>query len=128
MLFAVTGLEGCPVEASDGRVGKVKDFLFDDQSWKIRWMVVDIGHWLSGRQVLIHPSAIAPLDVSHPARRGLPMLTGPDMPVVSVQLAKQKIEASPEAREDEPVTKQMEARLATWRPPPLSPSRPCSCR
>ena len=99
MLFAVTGLQGCPVEASDGRVGTVKDFMFDDQGWKVRWMVVDTGHWLPGRQVLIHPSAIAPM-----------MSTG-DTLVVSVRLTKQQIEASPDAREDEPVTKQMEAHL-----------------
>src|SRR5271165_2102561 len=92
MLFAVTGLRGCPVESVDGRVGSVKDILFDDQSWKVRWMVVDTGHWLLGRQVLIHPSAIAPL-------------------VLSVRLTKQQIEASPEARQDEPVTKQMETGL-----------------
>ena len=36
MLFAVTGLQGCPVESVDGRVGAVKDILFDDQSWKVR--------------------------------------------------------------------------------------------
>ena len=75
MLFAVTGLHRCPVVAVDGRVGAVKDFLFDDQSWKLRWMVVDTGHWLPGRQVLIHPSAIAPLDLALPARRGLPMMS-----------------------------------------------------
>ena len=45
MLFAITGLQRCPVEGIDGRVGTVKDFLFDDQSWKICWMVLDIGHW-----------------------------------------------------------------------------------
>ena len=39
MLFAITGLQRRPVEGIDGRVGTVKDFLFDDQSWKIRWMV-----------------------------------------------------------------------------------------
>ena len=39
MLFAVTGLHGCPVEAGDGHIGAVKDFLFDDQSWKVR------SHW-----------------------------------------------------------------------------------
>jgi hypothetical protein len=41
MLFAITGVQRCPVEGIDGGVGTVKDFLFDDQSWKIRWMVVD---------------------------------------------------------------------------------------
>ena len=95
MLFAVTGLQGCPVEASDGHVGSVKDFLFDDQSWKVRWMVVDSGHWLPGRQVLVHPSAIAPLDLALPVRRVLPMMSTGDTLVVSVRLTKQQIEASP---------------------------------
>ena len=108
MLFAVSGLLGCPVKAGDGHVGSVKDFLFDDRSWKVRWMVVDTGHWLPGRQVLIHPSAIAPLDLALPAKRVLPMMTTGDTLVVSVRLTKEQIEASPDARQDEPVTKQME--------------------
>ena len=111
MLFAITGLHGCSVEAGDGRVGSVKDFLFDDQSWKVRWMVVDTRNWLPGRQVLIHPSAIAPLDLALPVKRVLPMMSMGETLVVSVQLTKQQIEASPEAREDEPVTKQMETDL-----------------
>ncbi len=55
MLFAVSGLMGCAVQASDGEAGAVKDFLFDDQTWKIRWMVVDAGHWLPGRRVFSTP-------------------------------------------------------------------------
>ena len=92
-------------------VGSVKDFLFDDRSWKVRWMVVDTGNWLLGRQVLIHPSVIAPLDLGLPVKRVLPMMSMGDALVVSVRLTKQQIEASPEAREDEPVTKQMETDL-----------------
>ena len=109
MLFAVTGLLGCPVEASDGGVGVVKDFLFDDQSWKIRWMAVDAGHWLSGRRILIHPSAIAPLTV--PPKPALPMMSRGEALTVSVHLTRQQIEASPDSREDEPCTRELEARL-----------------
>lgn len=108
--FAVTGLLGCSVEASDGRVGVVKDFLFDDEGWRIRWMEVDAVGWLSGRKVLIHPSAIEPLDVSEPSNR-LPMMSGQQKPVVSVRLTKQQIQAGPATPEDAPVTKQVEVRL-----------------
>ncbi len=110
MLFAVTGLLGCPVDAIDGRVGVVKDILFDDESWKIRWMAVDAGVWSPSRNLLIHPSAIDPIDVS-PRRDRMPMMTGPETPVVSVRLTKQKIEAGPETGEDEPITNEMEVRL-----------------
>ena len=111
MLFAITGLQRCPVEGIDGRVGTVKDFLFDDHSWKIRWMVVDTGYWLPGRRILIHPSVIVPLDLAEPADRVLPMMSWGETLAISVRLTKAQIEASPEAQEDQPVTKQMEAQL-----------------
>ena len=111
MLFAVSGLLGCPVEANDGRAGAVEDFLLDDLSWKIRWMVVDVGQWLSGRRILIHPSAIAPLDFDPPAIGKLPMISMGNPLTVTVRLTKHEIETSPEAREDEPVTEQMQTRV-----------------
>lgn len=109
MLFAVSGLEGCTIAARDGHIGAVKDFLFDDQSWKIRWMVVDTGDWLPGRKVLIHPSAIAPLQI--PPKPRLPMMSPGDSLEVAVNLTRQQIEASPEAREGDPVSKDMTALL-----------------
>lgn len=109
MLFAASGLIGCPVKASDGPIGVVKDFLFDDESWKIRWMSVDTAHWLPGRQVLIHPSAIAPLEL--PPKPALPMMSMGERLTISVHLTKQQIDASPDAREGAPCTRQLEARL-----------------
>src|SRR5208282_1367587 len=109
MLFAVRGLIGCPVKASDGPIGVAKDFLFDDQSWKVRWMTVDTHHWLPGRHALIHPSAIAPVEL--PPKPALPMMSFGETLTVSVGLTKQQIEASPELREDEPVTRDLQARL-----------------
>ena len=53
MMFAISALEGCTVEASDGEVGTVKDILFDDEAWRIRWVVVDTGTWLTGRKVFL---------------------------------------------------------------------------
>ena len=109
MLFAASGLIGCPAAATDGRIGHVKDFLFDDRNWKVRWMVVDTGNWLPGRKVLIHPSAIEPLEL--PPRPAIPMLSFGESMAVSVRLTTRQIEASPEAAEDEPVTEQMQKRL-----------------
>ena len=53
MLRTINHLIGYPIEASDGEVGKVKDFLFDDQNWVVRYVVADTGGWLSSRKVLI---------------------------------------------------------------------------
>jgi len=109
MLFAVSGLEGCPVKASDGDIGAVRDFLFDDETWKIRWMAIDADHWLPGRKVLIHPSAIAPLTL--PPKPALPMVSPGQTLELTVNLTKAEIEAGPQAREEDPVNKDMESLL-----------------
>jgi hypothetical protein len=109
MLFAVNGLQGCTVKASDGDVGSVRDFLFDEENWKIRWMVVGAGHWLPGRKVFIHPSAIAPLTL--PPKPKLPMISPEEPLELTVSLTKEQIEAGPHSDENEPVNKDMEALL-----------------
>jgi hypothetical protein len=109
MLFAVSGLEGAKVRASDGEVGAVEDFLFDDKTWKIRWVKVDTGNWLAGRQVFIHPSAIAPLEV--PPKPSLPMMSSQPPLELTVNLTKNEIEAGPQVREEHPMTRDMEAML-----------------
>jgi len=43
------------LRASDGHIGHVEDFYFNDQQWAIRYLVADTGSWLSGRLVLIPP-------------------------------------------------------------------------
>ena len=47
---AVTGYH---IQASDGPIGKVCDFLIDDQRWVVRQLVVNIGHLLEGKEVQI---------------------------------------------------------------------------
>ena len=59
MLQVISPLNGFTIKADDGEIGTVVDFLFDDTSWKVRWLVIDCGTWLTGRKVLIHPSAIS---------------------------------------------------------------------
>ncbi|ACK51274.1 PRC-barrel domain protein [Methylocella silvestris BL2] len=97
MLFVASVLKGFAVAASDGKIGTVDDFLFDDESWKVRWLVVDTGGWLSGRRVLVHPSALGEPD---PVRRVLP-----------VQLTKAQIEAGPDLAQHQPLSRQMESHL-----------------
>lgn len=58
MLRSMSDLEGYAIAATDGTIGHVKDFYFDDKAWVIRYLVVDTGSWLSSRKVLISPIAI----------------------------------------------------------------------
>ena len=62
MLTNASLIKGCTVAASDGHIGSVSDFLFDDSTWLVRWLVVDTGNWLSGRKVLLPPSVLGRLD------------------------------------------------------------------
>jgi hypothetical protein len=97
MLIAVSGLKGYDIEATDGLIGTVSDFLFDDDNWSLRWLVVDTGTWLVERKVLIHPSAI-----KKPTYEGRSL---------SVTLSKTQIEHSPDIRSDQPVSRQIELNL-----------------
>ena len=94
MLRSLNDLENYAIGATDGSIGHVKDFYFDDDSWVIRYLVVDTGSWLSSRKVLISPVAIR-----HPdwAARLLP-----------VSLSKAQVKSSPDIDTDKPVSRQHE--------------------
>ncbi len=100
MLHVLSPLKGFSIEASDGRIGTVVDFLFDDAYWNVRWLVIDCGTWLSGRRVLIHPSAILREDLEEGS--------------FDVALTKAQVVGSPELAEDQPVSQQMETQLYSY--------------
>src|SRR5271165_2732243 len=97
MLWNATVIKGYAIVASDGRLGAVNDFLFDDASWRVRWLVVDTGNWLSGRKVLLPPSVLGHLD--------------PEGEKFSVRLTMQQIKDSPDIGSDRPVSRQMETNI-----------------
>lgn len=49
---------GYEILATDGSIGEVDDFVFDDESWAIRSVVVDTRKWLPGKHVLVAPASI----------------------------------------------------------------------
>jgi hypothetical protein len=50
------------IEATDGAVGHVDDFIIDDEPWVIRYMVIDTGNWWPGKKVIVAPAWIAHVD------------------------------------------------------------------
>ncbi|MGA2867457.1 MAG: PRC-barrel domain-containing protein [Verrucomicrobiota bacterium] len=94
MLRSVKQLYGDKLGASDGEIGRVKDFYFEDQNWVVRYLVADTGSWLSGRKVLISPHALGSL-----ARAGKVLL---------VNLTRKQIEDSPSIESHKPVSRQYE--------------------
>jgi sporulation protein YlmC with PRC-barrel domain len=100
MIWRGLDLRGYSVKATDGEVGEVTDFLFDDQSWTVRYAVIDTRRWLPGRKVLIARHLL-----------GQPEAETHDIPV---SLTRQQVRESPPIDYDQPVSRQMEARLHRW--------------
>lgn len=49
---------GYYIDATDGNIGHVEDFLFDDEHWAIRYMVIDTVNWWPGKKVVVAPQWI----------------------------------------------------------------------
>lgn len=49
---------GFYIAATDGDIGHVEDFIIDDESWEIRYMVVDTQNWWPGKKVVVSPEWI----------------------------------------------------------------------
>jgi uncharacterized protein YrrD len=94
MLQSLQQRFGEKLRASDGEIGHVRDFYFDDENWNVRYLVADTGRWLAGRLVLISPYAFGHLY--------------PEGKVLLVNLTRQQIEDSPSIDEHKPVSRQHE--------------------
>jgi sporulation protein YlmC with PRC-barrel domain len=57
-LRSISEVTGYRIHATNGEIGDVEDFIVDDQSWRIHFLVVDTGHWFPGKKVLIAPKWI----------------------------------------------------------------------
>jgi sporulation protein YlmC with PRC-barrel domain len=55
-------ITGYHLQASDGEIGHVDDVLIDDESWRIRYLVVDTSNWIGGKSVVISPTALHGID------------------------------------------------------------------
>ena len=95
MLTKTTNLKGFEIRATDGELGTVNEFYFDDDTWAIRYLTVETGGWLGGREVLISPISVAYTDWQ--TKR------------LNVALTKKQVENSPNIDTHRPVSRQQEA-------------------
>jgi len=99
MFQNIKQLYGKKLGATDGLIGHVTDFYFDDKTWAVRYLIADTGTWLSGRQVLLTPHAFE----NHAFGR-----SDADVDVLSVNLTRKQIEESPSIETHRPVSRQYE--------------------
>ena len=57
-------VSGYHLQALDDSIGHLEDFMADNESWAIRYLVVDTRNWWPGKHVLIPPQWIKKLDWS----------------------------------------------------------------
>ncbi len=102
MKRSVKSLAGYKIGATDGEIGKVKEFYFDDHSWTIRYLVVETGIWLNERKVLISPQALLKPDW--------------EGKIFPVNLTKEQIKNSPDIDTEQTVSRQQEILLNDYYP------------
>jgi sporulation protein YlmC with PRC-barrel domain len=52
------------IEAMDGWIGQVEDFVVEEKSWEIQFLVVEAGDWLPGKKVIVDTHWIDEVDRS----------------------------------------------------------------
>ena len=100
MLRNTADMHGFAIEATDGRIGHVRDLFFDDAAWVVRYLVVDTGAWLSGRQVLLSPISAGRLNWSDK--------------LLAVSITKEQVKNSPDIDAHKPVSRQQELQYLTY--------------
>jgi uncharacterized protein YrrD len=96
----IESLIGFSMKETDGEIGKIDEFYFDDQSWTIRYLIVKTGSWFSQKKVLISPKVLKQPDWENK-----------EFPVA---LTKNQIENSPDIDTDKPVSRQNEEALSAY--------------
>jgi len=90
-------VSGYDIQATDGEIGHVEDFIIDDETWAIRYLIIDTQNWWSGKKVLVSPQWIE--SVSWKESK------------VFVNLLREAIKQSPEYTEESLLTRDYETEL-----------------
>jgi sporulation protein YlmC with PRC-barrel domain len=96
----IKSLTGFTIGATDGIVGKVKEFYFDDKTWTIRYLIVETGNWLMSKKILVSSVALLTPDWENK--------------IFPVNLTLQQIKDSPDINTDMPVSRQHEMDLYSY--------------
>jgi len=90
-------VSGHHIQASDGEIGHVDDFIIDDETWAIRYLIIDTKNWWPGKKVLVSPQWIERVSWSESK--------------VFVNLLRETIKQSPEYTEESLLTRDYETGL-----------------
>ncbi len=90
-------VSGHDIQATDGEIGHVEDFIIDDETWAIRYLIIDTQNWWPGKKILLSPRWIKRVSWSESK--------------VYVNLLRETIKQSPEYTEESLLTRDYETGL-----------------
>ena len=96
-LRSVKEVSGYHVQPENDSIGHVEDFLFDHESWAIRYVVVDTKNWWPGKHVIIPPDWITGIDWAERS--------------VNVDVSRDLVQSAPEFLPTAELTRSQEASL-----------------
>jgi len=80
------------IKGGDEHIGKLHDIYLDDQTWQIKWFVVETGNWFSSNKILLDSQKIISIS--------------PKEASIQVALTQKEVENAPSASEHVPVSDQ----------------------
>jgi sporulation protein YlmC with PRC-barrel domain len=87
-LRSANEVRGYHVQGNDAAIGHVHDFVVDDETWQVRYLVIDTSNWWLGKKVLIAPRSTKRIE--WPERK------------IFVDMSRQAIKESPQWKETAP--------------------------
>ena len=90
-------MTGHHIQAHDGEIGHVEDFIIDGETWAIRYLIIDTKNWWGGKKVLISPQWIDRISW--------------DDSKVFVNLSQESIKQAPEYSDELLITRDFEDQL-----------------
>ncbi|HZK54362.1 MAG TPA: PRC-barrel domain-containing protein [Desulfosporosinus sp.] len=96
-LRSTHNVSGYNLQAVDGEIGHVEDFIIDDETWAIRYLIIDTKNWWPGKKVLVSPQWIERI--------------GWNESKVFINLLRETIKLSPEYTDDTLLTREYEIEL-----------------
>ena len=94
MLRNMNHLKEFVIQATDGEIGKARYFLFDDEDWTVRYVVVQTGSWINRKNVLVSPIFVT--GIRWPEHQ------------ITVNLTKEQVRHSPDLDTKQPISRRQE--------------------
>lgn len=110
MLISAEDIRGYTLQGRDGGFGKIRDLIFNDGDWRIRFAVVDTGGLLDRHEVIVAPHHLGSPDL--------------DSETIPVDLDRKTLEASPERETAHTMSDELAARIHAYYDLPASAAAP----